>query len=428
MEHGREARFLKLLPYRRVRDEIIEALSGPHLATEKVPIDSALGRVSAERVVSPADIPPVSVSAMDGYAIRSVELAQAVGSAPVRFDLVGALHPSSVRPRRPITARRAYYVGTGAPIPAGADAVVKIEETRVDGRAISVSRPIPKGKNVVPGGDDLRRGEVIVEEGDIVTAASIALLVGIGVGRLRVNRLPRIGILSTGDELAKLGEEEPGKKVNNYSNLMAGYLRDAGAVPVPIGVAGDTVEKITLAIRGSIGRLDGVLTLGGSSVGERDFTAAAIRAAPRSKEVFHGIRLVPVRPTGLYLVGRKPVVLLPGHCVAAALSFFLTVKPVVNLLSGLEFGSRTTRLAARLAEGIVNPRALGTLFLVRLSEAEGRYTARPLPWGSNRISSLLRANGFLQLEPRQKLESGAEVVVELLGTQEISRIASGEPA
>ncbi|HUI86922.1 MAG TPA: hypothetical protein VLY21_07185, partial [Nitrososphaerales archaeon] len=165
MEHGKEARVLKLLPYRRVRDEIIEALSGPRLATEKVPIDSALGRVSAERVVSPADIPPVSVSAMDGYAIRSVELAQAVGSAPVRFDLVGALHPSSVRPRRPITARRAYYVGTGAPIPAGADAVVKIEETRVDGRAISVSRPIPKGKNVVPGGDDLRRGEVIVEEG-----------------------------------------------------------------------------------------------------------------------------------------------------------------------------------------------------------------------------------------------------------------------
>ncbi len=426
MKHSDGARYPKLLPYAKVRGLIVESIAGRAPLSEKVPVDSSLGRVSAERVLSQVDAPMVAISAMDGYAVRSIETRGARSDSPVLFDVIGSLQPSSAKPSRRIRGRQAYYVGTGAPVPAGADTVVKIEEARAVDGGISVSQSLTRLKNVVPKGDDIRRGSTIINKGEVVSAAGVALLIAGGRRDLTVYRRPRIGILSTGDELTPLGREQVGKRVNNYSNLLAGFLTDAGAVPVPLGVAGDRAEEILDVVQKSIGGLDGMITIGGSSVGERDFTAAALRQARGSVEVFHGIRLIPVRPTGLYLLEERPVILLPGHCIAAALSFFLTVKPIVNLLSGLDFRSRTAMVRASLSETISNQRPIGALFLVSLTEAAGGYTASPLPWASNRLSTLSRANAFLELSPQETAEQGCEVTVELLGDQELSRIARSD--
>src|SRR5208283_2970726 len=233
------ARYLRLLPYPKVRQKIIDSLAGRPLPIERVPIDVALGRVSTETIVSPYDVPTVPTSVMDGYAIRSIEISKANASHPVRFNVKGSLYPGSEKPSFPLKGRDAYYMATGAPVPDGSDAVVKVEETRLVDGQVSLSMKIPKWKNIALPGEDIRAGAKVMRKGQIVNAADIALLIEIGFADLSVFRKPKIGILSTGDELTSLSRKEAGKKVNNYSNLIAGYLTDAGAFSTPLGVAKD---------------------------------------------------------------------------------------------------------------------------------------------------------------------------------------------
>ena len=418
--------YLRLLPYDQARARIETALSGIQLSTDRVPVDDGLGRVSAESVSSPCDVPAVSSSMMDGYAIRSDDATEADELHPASFKIRGALSPSSERPTAALSRHDAYYVATGAPIPPGADAVVKVEESRLSGSDVTVSFHIPRWKNVALQGEDVHAGDLVVKRGQILSSADIALLIGAERTEVEVFKRPRVGILSTGDELTRLGSGEQGKKVNNYSNLIAGYLTEAGAIPIPLGVAKDERVHITELVERQLGQLDALVTIGGSSMGIKDFTPSALMGVDRCKELFHGVRLVPVRPTGVFMIDAKPVVLLPGHAVSAALSFFLIVRPIVNILSGLGFASRTTTVKARLSGKLSNPRPLGALSLVRLAGRSKEYSAEPVRWGANLVSSLASSNGYVQLEPHTSLEEGQEVNVSLLGAGELLRIEGGQ--
>lgn len=420
--------YLKLVTLTEAIGRIESALSSFRPQAESVPVDAALGRVSAEEVSAPRDIPEVATSMMDGYAIRSDGVSKATPSRPSFFTVRGSLTPASTRPSALQSGLDAYYVATGAPIPAGADAVVKVEETRLSGTRISVSLGVPRGKNIAPRGDDVRAGSPIVRRGQIVNAADIALLVAAGRSDMTVYRRPRVGVLSTGDELTRPGTGEEGKRVNNYANLMAAYLQDAGADPVLLGIAGDDEAEIAAKVDRSIGDLDALITTGGSSVGTKDFTTKAIATLDGCKELFHGVRLVPAKPTGMFVVRGKPVVALPGHSVAAALAFFLIVHPTINIMMGLGPQAGTVRVEARVSGEISNHHPVEALFLVRLGTDGGTYHAAPLRWGSNLISSLAAANGFLEVQPRTTLKVGEVVVVTLLGWSEVRRIpGAGRP-
>ena len=417
--------YLKLVPYSDVRRRIEGALSGVRPSVERVPVDLASGKVSAEGVAFPCDIPEATSSMMDGYAIRSSEVRSASASHPVSFKVVGSLSPASVRPATRLTGRDAYYVATGAPVPVSADAVVKVEEARPSGDSILVSVSLPRWKNIALRGEDVRAGSTVVRVGQIVNAADIALLVAAGKRDLDVFRSPTVGILSTGDELTRPGGRESGKRVNNYANLIAAYLLESGATPIRLGIAGDDEEQIAKMMVKGIRDLDALVTIGGSSVGTKDFTARAARRIDGCEEIFHGIRLAPARPTGMFMFRGKPMVLLPGHSVAASLAFFLVVHPIINILSGLEFNSRLTLITARLSQGLSNPRPITTLFLVSLTTQDGAYSASPMTWGSNLISSLARANAFLQVGPHSVVREGQSVTVTLLGGREIQRVHAG---
>lgn len=418
---------LKLVPYDEARTRIEHALSEVVVPTERVLIDDALGRICSEEVRSPCDIPEVSSSMMDGYAIRSDDVVKADEAHPASFKVMGALSPSSHRPTSELGELDTYYVATGAPIPPGADAVVKVEESRRSGSNVTIAFHIQRWKNVALQGEDVRTGDTVVRRGQILNAVDIALLIAAGRTDVEVFRRPRVGILSTGDELTRLGSGERDKRVNNYSNLMAGYLSEAGAIPVPLGVARDDRAHISELVGRELPRLDALVTIGGSSMGIRDFTPSALMNLGESREILHGIRLVPVKPTGVFMIGKKPIVLLPGHGVSAALSFFLVVRPVVNILSGLGFNSKTAAVRAQMSRELSNPRPLGMLFLVGLVSGGGGYQADPLPWGSNLVSSLARANGYVHLSPHASLKKGEEVDVSLLGANELLRIRQGGP-
>ncbi len=419
------SRYLKLVPLPELKGRITNALSDIPLRTERVGIDQSLGRVSAENVLSPADVPATPTSAMDGYAIRSAELKAADVLHPVFFTVKGSLHPCSVRPDDGLSGTETYYVATGAPVPPGADAVVKVEETRIEGGKVSISFALPKWKNVVQQGEDIRAGSLLVERGQVVNPAMIALLISAGRSSLTVSRRPKIGILSTGDELTVLGSGEKGKRINNYSNLVAGYLREAGAEPLPLGVAKDEEGSIARIVAKELPALDALVTIGGTSVGTKDYTPNALQTASSFKEVFHGVKVVPVRPTGMFMVNGKPVILLPGHAVAAALSFAFVVRPVVNILSGLDFDAAAPKLRALLSEDLHNPRPLGAVFLLKLAEENGEYMASPLRWGSNLLSSLALANAYALLDSNETIKKGEVVLSTLLGPTEISRVGKG---
>ncbi|MHB8567213.1 MAG: molybdopterin molybdotransferase MoeA [Nitrososphaerales archaeon] len=390
-----------------------------HLAPiEVVSAISVQGRVSAEEVVSNVNIPGNKISAMDGYAVRSSDLRSASAANPRRFKVERRKFPGNTSLAGNHWAT--CYVATGAPVPLRFDTVVRVEDTRLEKDSIVITRAIPSGANVALKGEDVKVGERLIQKGRILNSSDISMLIGIGRKKIAVFKSPVVGILSVGDELKEFGDLTKNKTVNNYSNLISGYLADHGAHPVSLGIAKDNEKEIASKVRAGCKRCDMVITIAGSSVGAKDYTPNAVLAQEHSRMLFHGVRMVPIRPAGLAMVEAKPVVIVPGHSVSAALTFFVLVLPVLNLITGLGFGSRRVVLDARAVEPFSNERSIEALILTSVKKKGSHYEASPLPWGSNLISSLTKSNGFVRLDPHQSI-SGM-VTVQLFGSHELNRI------
>ncbi|PYM67565.1 MAG: molybdopterin molybdenumtransferase MoeA, partial [Candidatus Rokuibacteriota bacterium] len=233
------------------------------LGTELVELTAALGRVLAEPVVSRRELPPWPNSSMDGYAVRADD----TRAGGVELVVVGRIIAGSL-PARTLRTGEAMRIFTGAPLPAGADAVVPQEDVTADGERVAIPRPVARGAFVRPAGEDVRAGDVVVETGETISAAEVGLLAALGHARVRVHRRPRVAVLSTGNELADLGTEPgPGQipNTNTYS-LMAQAL-EAGAEPVSLGVVPDRLEAIVERVRWAAWA-DVLVSSAGVSVGE----------------------------------------------------------------------------------------------------------------------------------------------------------------
>ncbi|MHB1868527.1 MAG: molybdopterin-binding protein, partial [Nitrososphaerales archaeon] len=255
-------------------------------------------------------------------------------------------------------------------------------------------------------------------------------LISAGISHVSVFHSPAVGILSIGDELRefKQGERisnfETNRQImiNNFFNLISGFLKELGIHARLIGICKDDANEIRRSIESHIDEYDSILTIGGSSVGEKDYTPNAILSAEGSKMVFHGVRMVPIKPAGLFLVKNKPVVIVPSHASSAVFTFFLIALPVLNIISGLEFGDRKLRLDAICEEPIENTRPIDAIALVRLVRKDGIYRAMHLGWHSNVISNLSLANGFVVMSHNKTIQKSEHVEVELLGTSQLARI------
>jgi len=422
-------RRLKLTPYNDVEAKIVAAFSGIKPSVEEVPADLVLGRVCSGDVSSKFSVPSTTVSAMDGYAIRSVESQKASTLIPVRFKILGSVFPASDATGLRITGNECFYVATGATLPNGADAVVKVEDTKFAGSEMTVTRPIANLKNVVERGEDFEAGRTLFRKGHVFNSADVALLISAGVSSVRVFHSPLVGILSIGDELREFRQRKADSNlenqniiVNNFFNLISGLLGELGIQAKLIGICKDDSNEITKSIESHIGNYDAILTIGGSSVGEKDFTPDALSAAIGSRIIFHGVRMVPIKPAGLFTVNNKPVVVIPSHASSAAFSFFLIALPVLNIISGLEFNDRKLRLDATCVEQIENTRPIDAIALVSLARKDGAYHVMHLGWGSNVISNLSLANGFVIMNRNSTIQKSERVEIQLLGTSQLARI------
>ncbi|MBW2550778.1 MAG: molybdopterin molybdotransferase MoeA [Deltaproteobacteria bacterium] len=302
------------------------------LGEEEVHLTESSGRYVSRDVTARFDSPPFDNSAMDGYAVRAADVASASPDAPVRLPVGGESRAGGPLPEplRPGTACRIY---TGAPMPAGADAVIMQEDTDTQGEEVTIRESSHEGKHVRAQGTDVSSGALLLQTGDRLWPGEIGLLASQNIDRVHVFRQPQVALLSTGDELRELGDDlEPGAIINSNVYVLTEMLRALGVNPVPLPAAPDTLPEVEAALRKAL-EADVVITMGGVSVGAYDFVHEAFKNVG-IEPGFWKVRIKPGKPLAFAQYEGKPVVALPGNPISAMVTFEVLVAPCLRKMLG----------------------------------------------------------------------------------------------
>ena len=372
-----------------VRDVVawIDAWPAP-LSAEDVHLLGSAGRVLAGAISSPVDVPAFRRSAMDGWAVRGAETFGASELEPLTLPWIGESVPGGTGPG-PLAPGSAMRIRTGAPLPKGADAVLPAESALERGADLVVHEAIPPGRHVGQVGEDARRGDALLASGRRLRPQDVGLLSLAGVSRVACIRKPRVAVLVTGEEILEAGAPPRGTRIPDANGPMLGaLLRRDGAAPLVRGRFTDADPRLEEEIASVAADL--VLVTGASSVGPEDRAPEIV--ARRGSLLFHGLALRPASPTGLGLVGGRPVFLLPGNPVSALCAYDLLAGRLVRRLGGrsAELPYRVARLA--LARKVVSE--LGRLDYLRVQVEGGRVvplTSR----GAGVLTTTTRADGFV---------------------------------
>jgi putative molybdopterin biosynthesis protein len=390
------------------------------LEPEVVSLASALGRVLAADVVSAVDVPGFDRSNVDGFAVRSADTFGAAEDAPVALRLTGEIIPTGAHPRTEVEPGAASAIATGGMLPRGADAVVMIEHTTVNGNRLVLTKAIPPGGNVSFTGGDIGRGETVLRTGEVLTPRETGVLAAIGVSQVSVVRRPRVAIVSTGDELVPPGQPiRPGQVHDSNATVLADAVRELGAEPVPFGIVPDVRDQLRAALARALA-CDVVLLSGGTSKGAGDLSYRVVNEVGEPGIVAHGVALKPGKPLCLAVIRKQPrpvpVAVLPGFPTSAVFTFHEFLAPVIRALAGGPPEAAST-LTATLAQRVNSERGRTEYLLVNLVRtANGALLAYPMGKGSGSVTAFARADGFVTIDrQREYLESGAEVTVRLTG-------------
>jgi molybdopterin molybdotransferase len=377
----------------------------------RIPLDDALGAVLAEDIVSRLDIPSWTNSAMDGYAARAEDVRGASQAAPKRLRVIEQI-PAGSFPALPLTQGTCARIFTGAPLPEGADSVIRQEDTDLGAETVSIVSDRDAGVNIRRKGEDILKGTTALIEGTELSPAAIGVLASLAVATPMIYRRPRVGILGGGDEIVDIDQPDlilNGQKIasSNTHTLMA-LVRQAGGEPVHLGIARDTPESLREHLLPAR-ECDLLVTSAGISVGEHDHLRT-VMAELGAELKFWRIRMRPGAPVGFGLLGDLPWIGLPGNPVSTMVTFELFVRPAIRKLAGRRLPFRravTVRLAERIT---VVPRVQHFLrATVTHSEtvSEARLTG---PQGSGILTSMLKANALL-LIPEGQFETPADALI-----------------
>ena len=381
---------------------------------ETVALEAALGRVSAETILSPHELPGFERSAVDGFAVRAADTFGSSEAIPVALELRDEV-VIGTSPTVEVGPGEAAPISTGAPMPAGADAVVMVEHTSASrAGSIDVLRAAAPGEAVVRADEDVSSGTPLVGEGARLRPEHLGLLAAAGVVSLSVRSRPRVAIVSTGDELVDPAQRElaPGQVRDATASALAGLVQGAGGLPVPCGIVPDDPAALRATLAEALERCDLVVVSAGSSVGARDATAEVVASLGPPGIWCHGLALKPGKPTLLAQCGDVPVLGLPGNPASALVAFRLLGDGLVRQIGGDVAPPSPRTVRATLARDL--PSAAGRLDVVQVALEDGR--AEPLFAKSSALSALTRADGQLIVaEELSGLYEGSEVVVELHG-------------
>ena len=397
-----QEQFLTVLPREEAVRRFESALVPAPVGTERAELSEALGRVLAEDVASPGDVPPFDRSAVDGFAVRAADIAAARETAPVALRLNDEIVACGVAPTGVVAPGTATAVATGAPIPRGADAVVMVEQTDPDEDApearIAVRRAAAPGQFVGFAGSDIAGGETLLRRGTVIGSREIGMLAACGLAAIPVFRRPRVGVLSTGDELVAPGRPLPPAAIHDANGpIVSAAVAENGGEPVFYGAVPDDEAALDAAIRRAHAECDMVILSGGTSKGAGDLTYRLVSRLGPPGIVAHGVALKPGKPLCLAVCGGKAVIVLPGFPTSAMFTFHDIVAPVLRRMAGLP-ARREAQLEARVPVRIASELGRTEFVMVSLVEGEGRPVAYPVGKGSGSVTAFAGADGFITVE------------------------------
>src|ERR1051326_4515004 len=389
-----------MLKYEDALERILKAV--PQDGPEPVALNQAAGRVLVENISSPIDLPPFDNSAMDGYAVRANDVAGATAESPIRLRLVGKIAAGDAFSGE-VTAGTCVRLFTGSFLPAGADAVVMQEDTKVESAEPDVIRVLDRVKpweNLRFRGEDIKRGAVLAQSGQFLTVGKLCLLTAVGTEQVRVGKCPVVGLLATGSELKEPGQPlAPGQIYESNRIGLATLARQAGALPRIFPIVLDNLAATRSALEDALASCDMLITSGGASVGEMDFIRRALAEAGGELQ-FWKVAIKPGRPFFFGQLKDKFLFGLPGNPVSAFVTFLLLVRPALLRWQGA-LDVSLPQVHGLLAEPLANPGGRRHFFRVKADPA-GKVYSSGLQ-ASHVLGSLASANGLVDVPPKSTL-------------------------
>ena len=393
------------------------------LGEQKIPLGNALGRVLARDVVAGVDVPSFDRSNFDGFAVGAADTFGAAEETPRQLTVLDEVIATAVVPQSQISRGTAIPIATGGMLPRGADAIVMIEYTDIHDQTLIVRRAVTPGFGVSYTGTDIAAGETVLRRGEMLTSRETGVLAAIGTREIFVWHQPRVGIISTGDEIIAPDEPmRPGMVYDSNARIIADAVTELGGLPQELGIVKDDLDCLRQSLLTALKTCDVLILSGGTSKGTGDLSYHVAREFDDPGIVAHGVALKPGKPICLAATQGKPLVILPGFPTSAIFTFHEFVAPVICRLAGRPVEDRDT-VSARLAVKVNSEIGRTEYVLVGLVEtgeptSEGQipWAAYPMGKGSGSVTTFSHADGFITIDRHQEIvETNTAVTVQKLG-------------
>ena len=417
---ARQEQFLDVVSAEEARARFEKHLDLSPLGAETVSLADALTRVLAHDIVAPVDAPPFDRSNVDGFAVRATDTIGAGNATPKTLTLNAEVIACGDAPQLEVGPGTATTIATGGVIPRGADAVVMVEHTELIERGafgIELQRAVAPGQFISYAGSDIARGETLLRKGARIGSREIGMLAACGLAVVDVVHRPKVAVISTGDELVPLGQPlKPAGIFDSNGAIIAAAITEAGGDAIAFGAVPDDAVALEKAVRAALGQSDMVVLSAGTSKGAGDLSHAIVSKLGAPGILVHGVALKPGKPLCLAVIGKMPLVVLPGFPTSAIFTFHAFVAPVIRALAGLPPEAAQT-VEARVPVRIASELGRKEFVLVSLIEGDDGPVAFPTDKGSGSVTSFSQADGFLEIDAlATALDADTQAKVTLIGS------------